>query len=79
MCCGQCCQLDSLCCWFVVAFARFSNDMSRFYAAEIVLAFQYLHSFNIVYRDLKPENLLITGKGHVMLTDFGFAKVVTDR
>lgn len=58
---------------------RFSNDTSRFYAAEIVLALQYLHEQDIVYRDLKPENLLIDKDGHIKITDFGFAKVVEDR
>eukprot|EP00475_Leptophrys_vorax_P042518 TRINITY_DN80123_c0_g1_i1.p1 TRINITY_DN80123_c0_g1~~TRINITY_DN80123_c0_g1_i1.p1 ORF type:complete len:402 (+),score=95.02 TRINITY_DN80123_c0_g1_i1:143-1348(+) len=58
---------------------RFSNDTSRFYAAEIVLALQYLHKFNIVYRDLKPENLLLDKEGHIKITDFGFAKIVEDR
>jgi serine/threonine protein kinase len=37
---------------------RFSNDMTRFYASEIVLAIEYLHSMDIIYRDLKPENLV---------------------
>lgn len=58
---------------------RFSNDHSRYYAAEITLAFEYLHNNSIVYRDLKPENLLLTAKGHIKITDFGFAKVVEDR
>jgi serine/threonine protein kinase len=58
---------------------RFGNDHARFYAAQIVLAFEYLHSFNIVYRDLKPENLLLTAKGNIKITDFGFAKIVEDR
>ncbi|KAG0298291.1 hypothetical protein BGZ98_000256 [Dissophora globulifera] len=58
---------------------RFTNDMTRFYAAEIVLAIEYLHSMDIIYRDLKPENLLLDSTGHVKITDFGFAKRVEDR
>jgi serine/threonine protein kinase len=58
---------------------RFNNETSRFYAAEIVLALQYLHQKNIVYRDMKPENLLIDRNGHIKITDFGFAKYVEDR
>jgi len=58
---------------------RLPNDSAKFYAAEIIMAFQYLHGQNIVYRDLKPENLLIDSQGHVKITDFGFAKVVEDR
>ena len=49
-----------------------------FYAAEITLALEYLHSHSIVYRDLKPENVLIQHDGHLKLTDFGFAKQVED-
>ncbi|XP_022589857.2 cAMP-dependent protein kinase catalytic subunit PRKX [Cyclospora cayetanensis] len=55
------------------------TDQARLYAAEITLAFQYLHERSIVYRDLKPENLLIDAQGHIKITDFGFAKVVTGR
>ena len=58
---------------------RFTNEVARFYAAQTVLAIEHLHSQNIVYRDLKPENMLIDASGHVKLTDFGFAKVVPDR
>lgn len=58
---------------------RLPNDDAAFYAGEIVLAFQYLHSLHVVYRDLKPENLLIDTDGHIKITDFGFAKVVEDR
>lgn len=58
---------------------RLPNDYARFYAGEIILAFAYLHSLHVVYRDLKPENLLIDCEGHMKLTDFGFAKVVEDR
>lgn len=58
---------------------RFTPDVTRFYLSTIVLAIKYLHSFNIIYRDLKPENLLLDSKGYLKLTDFGFAKIVEDR
>jgi serine/threonine protein kinase len=58
---------------------RFHDHDARFYASEIILALQYLHSKNIVYRDLKPENLLIDKDGHMKITDFGFAKHVESR
>ncbi|EIW85381.1 cyclic AMP-dependent protein kinase catalytic subunit [Coniophora puteana RWD-64-598 SS2] len=58
---------------------RFTPDVTRFYLATIVMALKYLHSFNIIYRDLKPENLLLDSRGYVRLTDFGFAKIVDDR
>jgi len=58
---------------------RFTPDVTRFYLATIILALRYLHSFNIIYRDLKPENLLLDSRGYLRLTDFGFAKIVEDR
>ncbi|CAH9052426.1 unnamed protein product [Cuscuta epithymum] len=48
----------------------FSDDIIRFYAAELVLALEYLHGLGIVYRDLKPENVMIQENGHIMLIDF---------
>ncbi|KIW73366.1 cAMP-dependent protein kinase type 2 [Phialophora macrospora] len=57
---------------------RFPNPVAKFYAAEVTLALEYLHSQNIIYRDLKPENLLLDRHGHVKITDFGFAKEVPD-
>ena len=55
---------------------RFSEEKTRFYAAQIALALGYLHQSNIIYRDLKPENILLNDDGYIMLADFGLAKIV---
>ncbi|KAF8423652.1 catalytic subunit of the PKA [Tirmania nivea] len=57
---------------------QFPNPVAKFYAAEVTLALEYLHSLHIIYRDLKPENLLLDRHGHLKITDFGFAKEVPD-
>lgn len=57
---------------------RFPNPVAKFYAAEVTLALDYLHAQGIIYRDLKPENLLLDRHGHLKITDFGFAKEVPD-
>jgi serine/threonine protein kinase len=49
------------------------------YAAEVFLVFQALHAAKVVYRDLKPENLVFSADGHLKFIDFGFAKVIDDR
>ena len=56
--------------------SKFENDVAKFYAAQLVMALQYLHADNIIFRGLVPDNLLIDQKGYVKLVDFGFAKKV---
>ena len=51
---------------------------ARFYAAELALALEHLHSHGILYRDLKPENVLLGLDGHVCLTDFGLAMALDE-
>ena len=53
---------------------RLTEDRARIYACEILLAIEELHRNNILYRDLKPENVLIDSQGHAVLTDFGLSK-----
>eukprot|EP01018_Ginkgo_biloba_P040116 Gb_21156 [translate_table: standard] len=49
---------------------RFYLPSARFYAAEVLLALEYLHMMGVIYRDLKPENVLVREDGHIMLSDF---------
>ena len=53
---------------------RLGRDRTRFYAAEIVEGVEGLHAAGILYRDLKPEHVLIGANGHIVLTDFGLSK-----
>jgi serine/threonine protein kinase len=68
---------------------RFAPDVAKFYAASIVLALEFLHDKDIIYRDLKPEvpliilpaneNLLLDHDGYIKIIDFGFSKRCPDR
>jgi len=58
---------------------KFDEPTSRFYTANVCAAFEYLHDRKIVYRDLKPENLLLDSDGYLKVVDFGFAKILEDR
>ncbi|KAJ7529645.1 hypothetical protein O6H91_15G060200 [Diphasiastrum complanatum] len=49
---------------------HFTEQAARFYASEVLLAIEYLHMLGVVYRDLKPENVLVREDGHIMLSDF---------
>lgn len=53
---------------------RFAEDRARYYLAEIVLAMEDLHKRDIIFRDLKPDNIVFDADGHALLTDFGLSK-----
>jgi len=53
----------------------FDMDMARVYAAETVLSLESLHNMSYIHRDLKPDNLLVNAKGHLLLTDFGLSSI----
>ena len=58
---------------------RFREEVTRFYAAQIVLALEYLHSLDVIFRNLKPENLILDHRGYLKITAFEFAKRVKGR
>ncbi|CAD5169821.1 unnamed protein product [Musa acuminata subsp. malaccensis] len=58
---------------------HFSEQAVKFYVAEILLALEYLHMLGIIYRDLKPENVLVREDGHIMLSDFDLSLRCTVR
>jgi len=55
------------------------DSPAKFYAASVASMFSYMHGLKVIYRDLKPENLLLDDKGYLKLVDFGFAKILVDR
>lgn len=58
---------------------KFSENEAKFYFAELLLGLQHLHDLDIVYRDIKPENILIDIDGHVKIADFGLSKIIPQR
>jgi len=52
---------------------------TQFYGASIMLAVQYLHERKFIYRDIKPENIMVLGNGYIKLIDFGTAKAINDK
>lgn len=53
---------------------RFTEERARLYIAEVLLALKDLHKRDIIYRDLKPDNVVLDDDGHALLTDFGLSK-----
>ena len=56
----------------------YSHERACFYAAQVVLALEHLHSLDILYRDLKPDNVLLTTDGYLKLADMGAARGIGD-
>ncbi|XP_008564493.1 PREDICTED: 3-phosphoinositide-dependent protein kinase 1 isoform X2 [Galeopterus variegatus] len=62
---------------YIRKIGSFDETCTRFYAAEIVSALEYLHGKGVIHRDLKPENILLNEDMHIQITDFGTAKVLS--
>ncbi|KAI4499327.1 hypothetical protein M0802_005587 [Mischocyttarus mexicanus] len=63
---------------YIVKVGSFDIECTKFYSAEILRGLEYLHGLGIIHRDLKPENILLDDKMHLLITDFGSAKILKD-
>jgi protein-serine/threonine kinase len=57
----------------LIKYDIFPEDVTRFYAAECILALEFIHSLGFIHRDIKPDNILLDKEGHLKLSDFGLA------
>ncbi|MCJ1321752.1 Serine/threonine-protein kinase [Xylographa vitiligo] len=57
----------------LIKYEVFSEDVTRFYIAEILLAIEAVHTLGFIHRDIKPDNILMDAEGHIKLTDFGLS------
>jgi len=64
---------------FIKKMAAKEVDVTQFYTAELVQAIEHLHHLGIVHRDLKPENILLDSSMHILVTDFGSAKILSNQ
>lgn len=55
---------------------KFDEEVAQFYTAELVHAVEHMHLLGVVHRDLKPENILLDTHRHILITDFGSAKII---
>jgi protein-serine/threonine kinase len=57
----------------LIKYDTFSEDVTRFYMAECILAIEAVHKLGFIHRDIKPDNILIDKNGHIKLSDFGLS------
>lgn len=64
---------------FMTSKKEFNDDEAKFYISQLVLGIDFLHSKNILYRNLKPETILITMNGYIKLVDFTYARITQNK